>query len=619
MPPRWALPANDATVWTPLALDAGHTQRGDRFLRVIGRMRSSVTTAMVLAELQAIAARNARDGTLGSAGWSVNGMPLIEDLVGAPFRRAVLLLLGVVALVLLIACANAANLQLARAAVRSREISVRAAIGASRGRIVQQLLTETLIVSCIAGALGLVLGYAGIAALRMLGAATVPRLEDVKLDAPVLLFTALVALGSGVVFGLLPALRVTRADIGDVLKQRTSSGHVSSRLRGGLVVAEIALSLVLMIAAGLLTRAFARLSSTNLGFRPDSVLVSDIRVGSPQYPTPELASAFMASVLTRAGSVPGVESAALVSSPPFGGPNTGSVFAPADRPVPPAGEIGSADLRFVSAGYFRTIGIRLVRGRDIAATDGPGAPRVAIISASLAKQFWPNDDAVGKQFRGPAGDPGSGPVFTVVGVVDDARYLSLSPSEDRPMFYLSWYAFPRSMTLLARATSPAAGASLRGAINSIDRRLPPMPVASLSEMVKQASATQRFALSLFGIFAAIALLLALIGLYGVLSYLVRQRSHELGIRVALGAPRRSLVTMIVGNALRLTIGGIILGILGSYIVTRSLGSLLYDVSPTDAPTFVALSLLLALAAVAASLGPALRATRVDPLVALRMD
>ena len=623
MPPRFWIPGTPAQVWTPLSL-AGTDQKmldhANRYLRVLGRLAPGVTREAALARLDVVAARLARDHPATNGPWTVNAMAVPEMLVGKEFRSAVLILLGVVGFVLLIACANAANLQLARAASREREIALRSALGASRGRIARQLLTESVLLGTAAGALGLLLAWGGVALLRAIGEATVPRLDDVRIDGPVLAFTALAALGSGVLFGLLPALRASRPDAGEVLKQGprgSGAGLVGQGVRSALVVAEVSLSLVLLVGAGLLMRSFVRLQAVTIGFEPAGLAVVPLRLPEASYPEPERAARLHAALLERVRAVPGVTSAAAVTSAPFAGPNAGLVFARADRPAGPREQAPDADYRVVTAGYFATMGTRVLRGRDIAPLDRAGAPPVVLVSETLARRTWPNEDPLGKAIR--IDDPAAGPLYTVVGVVEDARYQSLETPEPRPMMFFSAHARPqRALTIVARGADVGAlTAGVREAMAALDPALPPPAPRAMEELVGAALATPRFAMALFGIFAAVALLLSAVGIYGVMAYLVRQRMHEMGIRLALGAPARTLVGAVVGRALRLTIAGVVVGLAGSWWLTRVLSALLFGVSATDAGTFAAVALLLTAVAGVAALVPARRATRADPVVVLR--
>ena len=618
MPPRFFIPGTNAEVWAPLSLAGAPPQHSNRYLRVLGRLAPGFTPASALVDLDVIANRIAQSYPADAAGWSVNAMSVPEMIIGTQFKRAVITLIGVVAFVLLISCANAANLQLARAAGRARELAIRGALGASRGRIALQLLTESAVLSLVAGVGGLVFAYGGVALLRRLGTTMVPRLEDVRLDGPVVLFTACVALGSGLLFGLIPAMRASRSDAAVVLKgaRGADASAIGNGVRGALVVAEIALSLVLLIGAGLMVRSFARLQAVDLGFDEQRLLLASSRLPQATYPTPVSTSVFYGALLDRVRAVDGVEGAALVNSAPFAGVNSGNVFLPAGETPPVGGQPPDADARVVSSGYFRAMGIRLLRGRDISADDRDGAPEVVVINATMARRYWPNVDPIGRQIR--VGDVVKGPLMTIVGVVGDARYQSLETEGTRPMMYFSWHASPQqSMTVVARTRGDAIPEGLRVVLTTQDRRLPAPTIAPMTQLVGSAMATRRFALTLFGVFAATAVVLAAIGLYGVLAFLVRQRTHELGIRVALGATRSRLLMLVVGGALRLTIAGVVVGLLGAYALTRLLGSLLFGVSATDTTTFVALPLLLAAVALLASVIPGARATRADPMSALR--
>ena len=496
---------------------------------------------------------------------------------------------------------------------------MRAALGATRGRIVLQLLTESTLLALAGGIVGLGLAYLGLGVLRSVGAETLPRLEDIRLDAPVLAFTVLVALGSGVLFGLLPALRASRADLGDVLKSGGRSGRamVGRSVRAALVVCQVSLSLVLLVGAGLLIRSFARLSAVDVGFRPESVTIMPLAVPETTYPDADRAWAFYAALLERVKELPGVEEAAAVSSAPFAGPNTGTVFLPEGQQLPTGERPADADLRFITPGYLRTLGIPLTHGRDFSALDRKGAPDVMLINEAMAKQSWPGQDPVGRRIR--IGDLANGPLVTIVGVVADVRYQSLDSPEIRPMMYLSALANPRrTMTIVTRGADPATLTPIvRQAVASLDPSLPPPTLRSMVELLELMTSTSRFTAVLLALFASAALVLAAIGIYGVMSYLVRQRTHELGIRVALGAPSGSLLASVVGGALKLTLVGIAIGLVAAWGVTRWLGALLFEVSPTDPVTFAAIAALLTVVAAVASLLPARRAAKADPLVALR--
>jgi predicted permease len=622
MPPRFTVPGTPAELWTPLSLAGASEDHGNRYLRVLARLAPGVDHDRARLELGLIASRLARDFPASNAGWTVTSMTVPEMIVGAQFRRAVLVLLGVVGFVLLIACANAANLQLARAAARAREIAVRSALGASRGRILAQLLAESALLGVLAGLVGLALAYGGLALLRTLAADMVPRLEDVRVDAPVLAFTLVVALGGGLLFGLVPALRASRSDLSDTLKhgsRGSSGGLVGEGVRSALVVAEVTLSLILLIGAGLLMRSFARLQRVETGFDPKGVVVIPLRLPEASYADTARAIAFYDALLDQVAPLPGVTRAAAVSAAPFEGPNSGLVFSRVDRPPVDRQQAPDADYRVVTPGYLATLGIPLVRGRDVSPRDVAGAPGVAVISEAMARRYWPAEDPVGSRVR--VGDAVEGPVYTVVGVARDARYQSLESPDARPMMYFGLAQNPqRSMTLVLRTTDAAsAAAGVRRVVASLDPALALAPVDDMSELMRQAFATRRFALVLVGIFASIATVLVAVGIYGVLSFLVRRRTRELGIRVALGAPQGRLMASVIGRALRMTVVGVALGLLGAGYLSRSMGTLLFETSATDRGIFAGVAALVIAVGVIASFVPARRAMRADPMEALRAE
>ncbi len=620
MPPRFSVPGTPAQMWTPLTV-AGD-DHGNRFLRVLARLAPGTTIEQARVEMDLIASRLAREHPGSNEDWSVNIMSVPEMIVGPEFRRAILVLCGVVALVLLISCANAANLQLARAATRGHEMALRRALGATRGRIIGQLLTESLVLSVLAAAVGLFLAYGGVRLLRSYGSTSVPRLDDVRLDGPVLAFTLLMTLGSGILFGLLPALRASHPDLGDVLKERRPGGGIGGhRIRSALVVVEVSLSLVLLVGAGLFMRSFVQLQSVELGFDAVQVAYAPIQLPRTSYADQARAAHFFTALLERVRQMPGAPVAALVSSAPFAGPNSGLVYVPTDRLFDARSSAPDADYRVATPGYLRALGTRLVRGRDFGEADVTDAPQVVLVSETFAKRTWPREDPIGKEIR--VGDIEKGPLFTVVGVVGDVRYQQLT-TDTRPMMYFSALARPQmGMTLVVRGNASTLAPAVRAVVTAIDPSLPAPTVSAADDLIGVALATPRFASALFGVFAATALVLAAIGIYGVMAHLVRQRMHELGIRIALGAPRSSVVAWVVGSALRMTLVGVALGLFASWGATRllstQLSTLLFQVSPTDRTIFAGVALLLTVVAVIGSLDPARRATRADPLTVLRMN
>jgi predicted permease len=620
MPPRFIVPGTPAEIWTPLSLAGASDDHGNRYLRVLARLAPGMDVDRARTELDVIAGRLAVQHPGTNTGWTVNMMPVTEMIIGTDFRRAVLVLLGVVGFVLFIACANAANLQLARAASRRREIAMRSTLGASRGRIIAQLLSESAVLAAIAGVAGLAIAYGAIHLLRIWGTQTVPRLEDVRLDAPVLAFTLVIALASGILFGLVPAIRASRTDLAETLKEGVrgiGAGTVGEGVRSLLVVSEIMLSLILLIGAGLLMQSFVRLQSVEVGFDPRGVHVVPFRLPETSYPEAVQTSAFYWSVLEQVKAIPGVTAAAAVSNAPFAGPNSGLVFMRVDRPIEGREQAPDADYRVITPEYLSTIGIPIVRGRNFTATDRASDFTVAVISETMARDYWRDADPIGSRIR--LGDVNDGPVVTIIGVAGDARYQTLETPEVRPMMYFSLAERPqRAMTLVLRTSDPtSAAAGIRRVLASVDTKLAPPPVTSLDSLIRDAFATRRFALMLFGIFAGVATVLAGVGIYGVMSFLVKQRTHELGIRVALGASQGRLMTSVLARALRLTVAGVALGLIGAWLLRQSMGSLLFEVSPTDRATFAAVAFVVVAIGLLASFVPARRAMRADPMEALR--
>jgi predicted permease len=622
MPQYFFLPGNPAQLWLPLSLANASPDHGNRYLRVVGRLRPGVALADANAQMDRIAAQVAAENPGANPDWRVNMMSINEQVIGRQWRRSVIVLSGVVAFVLLIACANAANLQLARGAARRKEIAVRTAIGAGRGRIVAQLLAESTVLAIIGGAAGLALAFFGVSVLRSVGADRIPRIAEVEINGIVLAFTALITLLSGFLFGILPAFAASRSDVSTVLKEGgrgTSREGIGQRARGALVMAQVALSLVLLVGAGLLIKSFVQLQDVQLGFDPQDVHLATVRLPEARYAEPDRFGDFYGTLLERVRQARGVRSAALISSAPFAGPNNGFAFIVPERPPRPGEGSPAADARVITDGYFRSMRIGMLRGRDFTPADRRGAPNVVIISETMAKQHWPDTDPVGRQLHMGAREK---PMpFTIVGVVRDVRYQSLQDPEVRPLMYFSAFAGPpRGMAIVAQASDATTFTSqAREALRAIDATLPFAMVDSMERLVTQALATQRFALVLFAIFAATALLLAAIGIYGVLSYLVRQRTHEMGVRVALGASSSALMRDVLVGAMRLTLPGVLIGIAGAWWLTGLMSTLLFNVSPKDTLTFATVAVVLTATAALASLAPARRATRADPMLALRSD
>jgi putative ABC transport system permease protein len=555
-------------------------------------------------------------------------LSLHEQLVG-DYRARLFVLLGAVGFVLLIACANIANLLLARATARARETAIRAAVGAGRGHIVRHALAESLVLAAGGGLLGIGAAYWGVAGLTAIGPADIPRLGLARVDAPVLVFMLLLTLAAGLVFGLAPALRMAAQLPQDALKDggRTGSAGRRDRLRSVLVVGEIAIALVLLTGAGLLIRSAIALNEVDPGFDPRGVLVGRVSLPASGYESPEASGQAFERIAERLEQSPGVTAAGLVSSAPFEGAGNNGLI-PEGRPLEIQSAI-AADLRLVTPGYFPTMGLRLRAGRLLTATDRTGAPLVMVINETLAHRAWPGQDPLGKRVAccepGPNGTPSW---KTVVGVVADVRAHGVGEAAP-PEFYLpmsqapraAWRWIDRTMTLALRtgADPLAAAPVMRDAVWSVDRSLPVYSIATMDDRRSASLAASRFSTLLLTVFGGIALLLAAIGVYGVISYGVTQRAQEIGIRVALGAGRARVLRLVVGHAVALTSLGLALGLGGAMLLSRLIGGLLFRVSPTDPPTLGAGVVVLTGVALIAALLPAERAARLDPAVTLRAE
>jgi len=604
-------------IWAPLAADPAREQRGNRELAVIGRMKPGVTLQEARTELTTIAQRLERQYPEANSDWGVRLETLYDSIISNETRTALLVLLGAVGFLLLIACANVANLTLARATARRQEMAIRSALGASRWQISRQLLTESLLLSLAGGGAGVLLAVWSVDLLRAASPQNAPRLDEIGIDGWVLGFTLAVSLLTGVLSGLAPALQAARIDLQESLKEggRTSAtGGARGLLRQGLVVVELALSLVLLVGAALMIRSLANLQRAPLGFNPERVLTAQFTLPEAKY-GPEQAAAFYQQVKERVAGLPGVRAAALSSGLPFTVGNTSNGVIAENSTLAP-GETFQPEWRIVSPDYFRTLGIPLLQGRDFTERDKPDAPVSAIISQALAERLWPNQNPLGRRLRwGPS------LWVSVAGVVGNVRNVSLA-IEPRPMVYLCVYSLPWPvMTLAARAEADPETliAAVRAKVKEVD---PDMPVANLrtmEELLAQASAQPRFNTGLLGVFAAIALGLGAVGIYGVVANSVAQRAHELGIRMALGARQSDVLKLVLRQGMTLALIGVGIGLLASLALTGLLSDLLYGVSANDPATFAAIPLLLTGVALMACYFPARRATKVDPVIALRSE
>jgi putative ABC transport system permease protein len=597
-------------------------QRGD--LVVLGRLAQAATFAQAHAEMEGIASRLAKEYPEANDQFGVQLKP-IRDAFVSEMRPAILALFGAVIFVLLIACANVANLLLVRGSGRTREIALRLALGASRTRIVRQMLIESFLLALVGGAIGLFLAFAGIKSMtEMIG---VDRLSGatVAIKGVVLLFAVGIVALATFVFGLLPALRSTKTDVLANLKEGSAgagTGASQNRLRGVFVVAELALSLILLTGAGLMMKSLHLLLSVSPGFQPDRVLHMEMDLRSEQYDKDPAVVSFWKRVLDQVSTLPGVQSASVGTNLPMMDSHDRTDITIEGMPLPKPGSFPHPDLHVTSTGYFATMGIPLLSGRTFTEADNENAQKVGIINARLAKEFFPNGDAVGKRFTfGRPSEKEAPKWIEIVGVVGDTRLYGLT----NPARFEVYGAFPQwtpnNMDLLVKTSvDPAAMTSaIRGAVASIDKDQPIFAITTMNQLVSDSVSTRTFTLILLGLFSGLALVLAAIGIYGVISYSVAQRTRDIGIRIALGASRKDIFHNVVGLGLRLTLVGLLFGLIGAFAVTRVLSSLLYGVHSTDAVTFIAVSLVLVVVALLASYLPARRAMRIDPIVALRYE
>jgi putative ABC transport system permease protein len=630
MPHGFEFPIQNEPVelWTTISDDASGkspitNQRGAHFLRVIARLKPGVSDTQAQAEVSAIASRLEQQypDTNTNKGFRVESA--LKALVG-DIRPALLILLGAVACVLLIACANVANLLLARAMTRHKEMAVRSALGASRMRVVRQLLTESVLLSLTGGLLGLGLAVWWSDLLIALGKKDIPRAIQVGLDWRVLGFTLGVSLLTGVVFGLVPAIQLSKTDLTESLKEGRGAGGGArrNRIRGVLVVAELAIAVVLLVGAGLLIQSLWRLQHVNSGLQPQNVLTLNVALPEARYPE-EKQARFYGDLLSRVRTLPGVESASAVAPLPLSGDRFVITFQIDGRPVAPKDE-PSADVFINEPGYFRTMGIPLIRGRDFEVRDQHKSPPVVIVNESFAKQFFPGEEAVGKRIIPGIStwdDDDADDIREIVGVVADIRNRGLN-TEPKPAYYLPQAQVPFSqLTVVAKTTGDphAIVSGVNREVTNMDPELPVFGVRTMEEYIAASVAAPRFNTTLLSIFAAVALVLTVIGLYGVMSYSVAQRTNEIGIRMALGAQTRDVMRLIVKQGVRMVLTGLALGIVGALILTRLLSKLLFGVTTKDPATFIAILGLLSLVALLACYIPAWRATKVDPLEALRCE
>jgi putative ABC transport system permease protein len=623
--------AERVDIWKPTAFTPAQLQnRGNRSYGLITRLRPGVSTTTAQAELDTIIShwiQTYRDNYNGG-GFGAKIYPLHDQVVGQ-MRTGLAILLGSVVFVLLIACANLATMLLARASARERELAIRIALGAGRWRLLRQMLTESVLLALAGAALGIFLSMWGLELLKQIGARTIPRLAEVNIDLGVLIVTAFVAVGTGILFGLIPAFATTKPELTEALKEggRSSTpGARRNQVRNSLVVAEIALALVLLVGAGLLLKSYARVQNIDPGFDRSNVLTAEIDLPAPKYPQRGSDNYshgaamvnFWNEALRRVRQLPGVEAAAGTVVLPLSGSNTDSSFAIEGRATDGKEPTPDEELRAITPDYFQVLRTPLLRGRFFTESDNVDAPPVVIINQALAKKYWPNEDALGKRITFSDPRKPNPKWLTIVGIVRSIRHRGLDV-DPAPEYYLPYpLDAERSMVLAVRSTQDprSLSSAIRREIQSIDPDQPLANVRTLENVTADSVAPRRMSMVLLGAFAGIALLLASVGIYGVISYLVVQRTHEIGVRMALGAQRSDVLRLVVGHAARLVGIGSVIGLVLAFLSTRTLSALLYNVGAFDAATFIFVTIALAVVALLASYIPALRATRADPMIAL---
>jgi putative ABC transport system permease protein len=620
MPASFSFPEKSTEVWIPLALNPqGRQDRNAIGYKAVGRLKPGITMAQAQQDMGAIAKR--LDDQFSQSGYGIN-LVLLRDQETKGVKTALLVLLGAVGFVLLIACANVANLLLARAAIREKEIAIRLALGAGRARIIRQLLTESVVLGAIGGAVGLLLAVWGLDALIALSPADVP-LNQTSIDVRVLGFTLVVSLLTGLIFGLVPALQASKPDLNDALKEggRGAGGGVRAiRIRNLLVVSEIALSLVLLVGAGLLIRSFIRLQQFELGFNPENLLTMRVQLPGSKY-REEKQRAFFQQLMERMEAVPGVQSVGAISSVFLTDTPSSTNFSIEGRPVPIGAEDIEVPLDVVTTKYFKVMGIPLIEGREFDEHDVPASPLVAIINQTFARRFFPDEDPIGKRYVYGRPGPNNNSWITIVGVVGDMRRTGF----DRPVRPETFLPLSQNsdnaLTIVARTTGDPANlaAALRSEVWAIDKEQSVYEIKTMRQILSEMLSQRRFNMLLLGIFAAVALTLAAVGIYGVMSYAVAERTHEIGLRMALGAQTSDVLNLIVRQGMVLAVTGLFVGLAASFALTRLMTSLLYGVSATDPVTFIAIPVVLTGVALGACLVPARRAIKVDPMVALRYE
>ncbi|HEY0321336.1 MAG TPA: ABC transporter permease [Pyrinomonadaceae bacterium] len=610
-------------VWVPLTFSPEIAdKRGHRYLYVAGKLKEGISFEQAQAEMSALGARMALAHPDTNTDWGVK-LQSLQDALTEDVSTALFVLLGAVGFVLLIACANVANLQLARAAARQREVAIRLAVGASRRRLIRQFLIESTLLALVGGIFGLLVAFWGIDAIRSALPEDVPRLEQIGIDAAVFIFTLSVSLATGILLGLVPALQATKPDLVESLKEGSQSvtgGRHRNRVRSLLVVLEVALALVLLIGAGLMLKSFWRLREVSPGFDSKNLVKLHINLPEAKYEDEQQQVNFFQGLLERVQSIPGVKSASIVTVLPLTDDSRTDLVIEGQAPLAYGNE-QTATYGSISPGYFNVMGIPVVKGRAFTEEDRAGATRVVIVSTAFVNRYFPGVDPIGKRIK-QGGVEDEGEYMTIVGVVGDVHHYGLNKEVASQMYMPFAQYAGAEVTLVVRSAAADTSSllpSIRSEVEAMDKDQPIFGVETMEHLLSQSVASERLSVMLLGLFAGLAFLLACVGIYGVISYSVTQRTHEIGVRIALGASTTDILRLVVGQGMRMVAVGLVLGLIASFALTRVMASLLFGVSATDPATFILVSLLLAAVAFFASFIPARRATRVDPMVALRYE
>jgi putative ABC transport system permease protein len=617
---KGSMTRKSAEMWSPWQVSEELRQRRGRFASAVARLKPGVTLTQAQAEMNTIGARLALEYNDFNANWGINVVELRTQFTGE-IRLALLVLLGAVAFVLLIACANVANLLLARAAARQKEVAVRAAMGAGRGRIIRQLLTESVLLATLGGVAGLLLAYWGTNVLVSLSPPELLDLPSVKINTNVLIFSLAVSLLTGIIFGLAPAIESTRLNLHESLKEggKNIGGTGGHRLRNSLVIAEIALALALLIGAGLLIRSFNRLQSVDPGFNPNRLLTMRVSLPNLRYDNDRKRIDFFKQAIERIQKLPGVEGAGAINFLPFAGPHAGTLVEIEGRPKLPPGQGLTTGVCVTDANYFRTIQIPLKRGRLFTEQEANEMRHVVVINDAFARKYFPNEDPLGK--RVTIHMKNENVPSQIIGVVGDSKHMGLD-SEIEPMSYWPHPELAYSyMTFVIRTQGDAASIApaARNVIQTLDPEQPVADVRTMESLLSKSVSKARFSTLLLSVFACVALVLSTVGIYGVMSYAVSQRTHEIGIRMALGAQTRDILRLVIRQGMIMALAGVAIGLIASLLLTRLMKTLLFGVNPTDPLTFVMIALLLTSVALLACYIPARRAASVDPINALRYE